>query len=71
MQSIISFLVCVIDVDSVFGKDTKYVTMSALSCNPECIESLFICLVDIDHLVLEHEPNKVLTVSKINPYDLS
>ena len=44
------------------GQNAKHFAMTALSSNPEGIQALFICLIDVDHLVLEHEPDKVLTV---------
>ena len=61
MEGIVAFLIGVVDLNTVLGKDAHYVPMAAPSCDPKSIQTLFILLVDVDHFILEHEPHEFLT----------
>ena len=65
VQGVILLRVSVVDVNTVFSKDPQHVSMPAPRCDPECIQTVFIHLVDIYTFVLEHETDEVLTVPKV------
>ena len=54
MQSIVSLLICVIDIDTVFSQHSHDVAVTAPRCNPEGIQTVVVLFVNIDHLVFQH-----------------
>ena len=62
MQGIIAFPVHVVDVDSRLCKDPHDVAMATPRGNPERIQSIFILLINVNHLVLQHESHKSFTI---------
>ena len=64
VQSIVSILVSVVNVDSVLCQDSHDVPMATPRCDPERIQAFFILLVYVDHLVLEHQLDKCLAISQ-------
>ena len=62
MQSVIASFVCVVNIYAVLGQNAKHFSMATLSSDPKGIQALFISLIDVNHLVFEHEPDEVLTV---------
>ena len=59
VQSIIVTLnVRVVDLDAVLGKHTHHIAMAMLCSDPEGVYTLFVLLVDIYHLVLEHQAHE-------------
>ena len=65
MQRIVPMDICVVDFAAVFSEDAHHVAMAVLGCDPEGVEPLLVLLVNINHLIFEHELHKVLTKSII------
>lgn len=65
MQSIIAILIDVVNIDPVLGQHSHYITMADPGRNPKGIQAVTILLIDFDHLVFEHQSNKVFTVTKL------
>ena len=54
MQSIVSLLICVIDIDTVFSQHSHDVAVTAPRCDPKCIQTVVVLFVNVDHFVLQH-----------------
>ena len=54
VQRVVPFLVCIIYVDAMLGKNAHDVSVSATGRDPERIQSLLVLLVNFNHLVLQH-----------------
>ena len=64
VKHIIAFLICIVDLNAIFGQNAHYIAIAKPSGRPKCIQPLLILLVDIDHLVFKHQSHELLATKE-------
>jgi len=68
VQGIVALIVRVVDLDTSLSQNTHNLAVPVLRCNPERVQPFIVVLVDVDHLVFQHQSHKFLTALRSSDF---